>query len=228
MAIGVPGFDIKRMTIRAPVSPTDKTTIISILPKHIHEVKHTIQPGIFDILPGSLAKPSLLVVGPSSWWKETDEGMPLLEIPHSSITIAHSVVRDYCVGLLACDMADNRPGLFYIPGEISDKELKAKTEYLALLDQANKRQRNWYGELVKIADVLWARTNGNPLTISGDMKLAAQELGLEKPWLKDSDRIALINCVYCGSLRNPTYPICPNCKAIDPAKAKELNIQFAK
>jgi hypothetical protein len=224
-----PGIDLKRMTIRAPVNELDKTTIISILPKHILEVKHTIQPGKFEIQKGSIQNPSILVVGPSSWWKETDEGQPFLEIPHSSIQIAHSVVRDYCVGLLGCDMADKRPGLFYIPGNITLEELQSKKEYVAQIQQANIRQRNWFGELVKIADVLWARTNGNPLTISDDMKLAARELGLDKSWIKDFQTVAMVNCPACGTLKNPNYPVCPNCKAItDSDKAKSLGIQFAQ
>jgi hypothetical protein len=219
-----------RMAIRAPINPLDVTSIISIFPKVIApERKHTIQPGVFQIPFGTLAEPGILEVGPSSWWKETDEGQPLLEIPHSSITIAHSIVRDYAIGLLACDMGDKRPGIFYIPGKVTKDDLKKKTEYLALLQQANERQRNWFLDLVKIADVLWARTSGNPLTISDDMKLAAKELTLDKPWVKDFQSFQMINCKACGALKNPIYPVCPSCKAIDdPKKDAELGITFAK
>ena len=226
-----PGIDLKRMTIKAPVNPLDKTTIVSIFPKKMApEIKPTIQPGVFNLPYGTYENPGLLVVGPSSWWKETDEGQPFLEIPHSSITVAHSVVRDYIVGILACDMADCRPGLFYIPGEITVEKLTTVPEYKALLEQANIRQKNWFTALVKMADILWARTNGNPLTISEDMKLAAQQLSLnDKPWIKDFQSIQMVNCKACGSLRNPAYPVCGNCKAVDdPIKAKELNISFAK
>ena len=38
-----------RRTIRAPVNPMDKSTVVSILPKHISERKATIQPGIFEL-----------------------------------------------------------------------------------------------------------------------------------------------------------------------------------
>lgn len=228
MALGA--FSNNRMTIKAPVNPLDKTSIISIFPKKMApEHKPTIQPGTFQIPYGTFADPGILIVGPSSWWKETDEGQPLLEIPHSSITVAHSVVRDFSVGLLGCDMADKRPGIFYIPGSITKQDLLKKVEYLALLEQANTRQRNWFSELVRIADTLWARTSGNPLTISDDMKIAAQQLGLDKPWIKDFQSMAMVNCKWCGALKNPVYPVCPNCKAIDdPEKAKALGIMFAK
>lgn len=225
-----PGIDLKRMTIKAPINPLDVSSIVSILPKFIKEVKYTIQPGVFIIEKGTFDNPSITVVGPSSWWKEMEEGQPFLEIPHSSIQIAHSVVRDYSVGILGCDMGENRPGLFYIPGRIEAKELKTNTNYVALMEQARVRQRNWFGELVKMADVLWARTNGNPLTISDDMKLSAMELGLkDKTWLKDFQTIQMVNCPACGTLKNPNYPVCPNCKAITNAEqATKLGIQFAK
>lgn len=220
--------DYKRRTIRAPVNPLDKSTVVSIFPKYILERKYTIQPGIFEILPGSYEKPSILVVGPSSWWKEIDENQPLLEIPHSSIQIADSIVKDYCNGIVACDMAENMPGLFYIPGEIGLEELKMKHQ--KELDTANSKQRNWYTALVRMADALWSRSNGNPLTISDEMKLAARDLNLvNKEWLKDSQIMELVRCIACGHLKNPNYPICSNCKAIsDPAKAKELGLVFAQ
>lgn len=219
--------DVKRRTIRAPSNPLDKSTIVSIFPKHIHEIKHTIQPGVFDIPAGSFEKPSCLVVGPSSWWKEIDENQPLLEISQSSILIAESIVKDYCNGILACDMAENMPGLFFVIGEWTAAEVKAK--YQKELEAANNRQRNWYKALVRMADALWARSGGNSLTISDEMKIAAQELNLvNKEWLKDNQIYELVRCVACGHLKNPTYPICSNCKAIsDPAKAKELGLVFA-
>jgi uncharacterized OB-fold protein len=81
-----------------------------------------------------------------------------------------------------------------------------------------------------MADALWSRSNGNPLTISDEMKLAARELNLvNKEWLKDSQTMELVRCKACGSLKNPLYPICANCKSIDnPDKAKELGLVFAQ
>jgi len=220
--------DMNRRLIRAPINPLDKSTVVSILPKLIDETKHTIQPGRFIIPPGSYDKPALLVVGSSSWWKETDEGQPMLEIPHSSIQIADSIVKDYCNGILACNMGDTMPGLFYVPGNYDVEKLKK--EYKKELDEALVRQRNWYSELVKLGDILWARSNGNPLTISEDMRLAANELNLtNKEWLRDVQIMELVRCKACGSLKNPAYPICPTCKAIDnPELAKKLGLTFAQ
>jgi hypothetical protein len=220
--------EVKRRTIRAPVNPLDKSTIVSIFPKFISERKHTIQPGVFEILPGNYESPSLLVVGSSSWWKEIDDQQPLLEIPHSSIQVADSIVKDYCNGLIACDMSDNMPGLFFIPGEIS-LELLLK-DHQKELDIARTKQRNWYTALVRMADALWSRSMGNPLTISDEMKIAARDLNLvNKEWLKDSQTMDLVRCAACGHLKNPLYPVCSNCKNItDPAKAKALGLVFAQ
>jgi len=220
--------DIKRRTIRAPVNPMDKCTVVSIYPKHIRETKPTIQPGYFEIYPGSYAKPEILVVGPSSWWKELDENQPLLEIPQSSIQIADSVVKDYINGIYGCDMGEHVPGLFYIPGEWSVKRIKEEKK--PDLDEANRKQRNWFGFLVKAADAMWARTNGNPLTISDDMRMAARELNLiSKEWLRDVEVVDLVRCKACGTLKNPQFPVCPNCKAIDdPEKAKALGLTFVQ
>ena len=225
-----PGInDWKRRTIRAPTNPLDKSTVVSIFPKTIDETKHTIQPGRFIISPGSYDNPALLVVGSSSWWKELEDSQPLLEIPHSSIQIADSIVKDYCNGILGCNMGDTMPGLFYIPGEFTVE--KVKKEYKQQLDESLVKQRNWYTVLIKIADTLWARTNGNPISISDDMRLAARELNLEanKEWTKDTQVMELVRCKACSTLVHSHVVICPNCKVIlNEQRAKELNLKFAQ
>lgn len=217
-----------RRTIRSPVNPLDKSTVVSILPKWINERKATIQPGVFDIPPGSFEQPSILVVGTSSWWRDIDEGQPLLEITVGSVQVADSIVRDYSNGLLACNMEDMRPGLFYIPGEFSAEGIKKNHMPSLLKAQAN--QRKWFAELVRIADILWSRSNGNPLSISDDSRLACKELNItNKPWLGDLQTMELIRCIACGALRNPAFPICQSCHAIiDKKRAEELGLTFAK
>lgn len=217
-----------RRTIRAMVNPMDKSTVVSILPKHILERKVTIQPGVFELFPGTFDNPFLLVVGPSSWWREVDEGQPLLEIPTSSIQIADSIVKDYCNGLFACDMGARMPGLFYLPGELTVEKLKK--EYMPLLVKAQSSQKNWFLELIRAADILWARSQGNPLSISDDARMACKELNItNKPWLGDLQTAELVKCVACGALRNPMFPICHACHAIvDKKKAEELGLTFVQ
>lgn len=222
-------IDPKRRIIRAPVNPLDKATVISIYPKEVDETKPTIQPGRFILKAGTYEKPAVLIVGPSSWWREIDEEQPLLEIPVSSIQIADSIVRDYCNGILGSNMTDTMPGMFYLPGSLSPVDIVKN--FKPQLDQALQKQRNWYQLLVRMADALWARSNGNPLAIGDDMRMAARELGLHerKDWMKEFQMVELDRCHACGSLVNPTYPVCATCKAIvNPARAKELGITFAQ
>lgn len=216
-----------RRLIRNPINPMDKSTIVSIYPIDVDETKPTLSPGKWFIPKGSYDKPSVSVVGSSSWFSDMDEKAPIIEVPISSYQIAESIVRDYCNGILECNMGDRMPGLFFLPGEVS--ALEVKTKHKARLDYANTNQRNWFSQLVKVADALWARTHGNPLAVSDIMRIAAYELGIEdRAWIKGFQAVSMIKCAACGALRNPEFPVCGSCKAIvDPVKAKELKLEFA-
>lgn len=211
---------------RSPKNPIDKSTIVSIYPKAISERKYTIEPGLFEIPPGRYENPAILVVGTSSWWSYSGDTRPTIEVPVSSVVVAESIVKDFSNGMLACDMVDARPGLFYVPGEINILEIKVR--YKNALEEANVRQRNWFMNLIKIADSLWARAGGNPMAISEEMKMAAREMNLnEKPWIKDFHTIELKPCFACGSLKNPLFPVCQTCRAIDPTHTLAKDIKFA-
>jgi hypothetical protein len=125
-------------------------------------------------------------------------------------------------------MADQMPGLFYVPGDYTVERLRK--DHANLISKYAAAQKKWFLELVRIADILWSRSNGNPLSISDDARLACRQLNItNKPWLGDIQTAELVRCVACGNLRNQQFPVCPVCKAIaDPVKAKELNIQFAQ
>ena len=228
MSVGFPGLnEIRMRPVRATPNPLDKATLVSIYPMAIHEVKPTSHPGIFDIPAGTYDNPSVTIIGTSSWFKDVGENQPPLEIPNSAVVVAESVINDYCNGLIACNMGDCKPGLFFVPGEISQIDVKIK--YKALLDAAKAKQDNWYRELVKMGDILWARTNGNPLAIDDNMRMGAKALNLlDKEWLRDIKMSDMIRCPACGTMIQPGYPVCGNCKAIINAEqAKKLNIQFA-
>lgn len=226
--IGFPGFFTTRRAVKGPINPIDKSTIVSIYPRTIHEIKHTIDPGVFHLEPGSVEKPTVLVVGQSSWWKELDDEQPLLEIVNSSVQVANSVVRDYCNGILGCNMGDSMPGLFWIPGQHSIETIKKN--YTDEWEGAIRKQKNYYNTLIKMADKLWVATSGNPISISEDMRIAARETGqLDREWNRKLTMQELVRCIGCGNPRNPDFPICGVCRTInDPAKAKALGIKFAE
>ena len=226
---GFPGIQSHlTRTVRAPVNPMDKSTVVSIFPKELNEVKPTISPGKFHVDAGTYEHPSILVVGPSSWWKLIDEEQPILEIPCGSTQIADSIVRDYCNGLVGCNMVNSMPGIFWIAGEFSVEQIKTKHENL--MKNAKAKQDRFWLSLIRFADTFWARTNGSPLCISDEMRMAARELGLaeQKDWMRDFSMLEKLNCKACGSPVKPGYPVCANCHAIvDPERAQKMGIQFA-
>lgn len=218
--------EVRRRPIKAPVNPKDKSTIISIFPKHIIEFKYTIVPGRFEIEAGTYDNPKLLVVGPSSWWREFDEEQPLLEITNHSLQIADSVVRDYCNGVIGYSPDDASPGLFYLNGEFTINE--ARKDYRSSFERAREMQDKWFKALIKMADSLWARSNGNPLAISDDMRMAAVQTGQTvKDWMKDFRMNEMVRCLACGNLKNPEYPVCSTCHSIDTSHPKAKDIKFS-
>lgn len=215
-----------RRLICSAKNPMDKCTIVSIFPMDIDEVKHTIEPGRFKIPKGTYENPSILVVGGSSWWKDIDPDQPMIEIPVSSIQVSESIIKDYCNGMLGCDMADLMPGLFFVLGE--HKIVEIKVRYREMLEQTRVRQDNWYQLLIRLADSLWARSNNNPLVIWDMMRLAARSLNMnDKPWLKDFQILEKVPCKGCGSLKSPDYPVCPVCKAVDMTHPTAKDLKFA-
>lgn len=221
----IPDYSLlHRRTIRSARNPADKATIFSIYPRDIYDEKPTIQPGKFHIPAGTLEKPAVVVVGASSWISDVDSDRPALEIPVPATTIAESLIMDYLNGLLGCDMDMAMPGMFFVAGEFTLEEIKAK--YGIQIAQAKLKQDNWYRILVRLGDSLWARSNGNPLAIWDEMRLAAEQLGMERAWIRNFSTVEFVRCFACGNSRNPEFPICPICKNVDMShpRAKEIKI----
>ncbi len=226
-----------RPIIRRPINPMDRTTIVSIFPKIVKDDKLTIYPGLHIIPAAPSNKYSILTVGPGSWFKDMEEGSPALEIQTGSLDIANSIVNDFKSSMLCSNGADKAPGLFVIPGafknpkDIEDwvNEFDSSDTFKTRLAFARESQKNWFAELVLIADSDWAVSNGNPRAINDLSRLGAMELGLgDKPWLQDFKQSSLDPCPSCGELVNLDYPVCKNCKAvINKKKAEELGIVFA-
>lgn len=202
--------------------PRDKSTIFSIYPKRVDEYKVSVFPSHFNIPAGSMEKPSSLVIGTGSWWKDIPESNQLVEVTHNSLEMAESVINDYVIGLLGYT-PEAKPGLFYVPEEITVTE--ALKKYKHDFETALQRQKNWYLRLVNFADQIWSKTP-NPAAIGDDMRLAARELGLEKDWLNNYTIAAMSKCPACGTPRDTNFPVCSSCHMIvDPEKFKALGIQ---
>jgi len=231
---GFGAFQQRSRITRMPDNPMDRCTIVSVYPKQIKVYKPTLQPGKWIIPKAPIDGFSLLVVGPSSWYREVNESEPFLEIPSSSFVMVESILNDYMNGLPECNLTDRKPGLFFIPGEYDHLTINSYKDsqgrsFSELLKIAHERQNNWFKALVLQADVLWARSSGNPLTISDDARMAATMLKTDKAWLTDQKIYEMNNCPACGAMVNMAYPVCSNCKAvINSARAKELKLDFVK
>lgn len=218
---------LNRRTVRQDVNPYDKSTIVSIFPKRIKIDNFTLTPGRYIIEPGSVEKPSLLVVGSASWWKEVNPNEPLLEIPQSSPVIANSIINDYINGIWGCNMTDIKPGIFWVPGEKTIEQIRK--DHSALLEANIIAQKNYYQTMLRFADMNWAASSGNPATINDEMRQAAKYLGQEdRDWMKDHLMMGQVRCQACGTMKDPRYPVCPSCKAIDQSNPIAKTLKFAE
>lgn len=213
-----------RQINRLPKNDLDFCTVVNIFPKEIVEEKLTLEPPTYIIPRGTYKEPGLLKVFSASYWREMQENQPLIEIPVSSVVVAQSLVQDYSNGMIGF-APEQKPGLFFVKGDFN----KTKEEHKIELDKANARQRKWYEFLVNQADKLYAQSNGNPLTIAEDMKLAAQELNItERDWLRTQQTLEMVRCKACDNLNRASVIICPNCKVVlDAERFAKLGLKFA-
>lgn len=229
----VPVGNIGRKVIhQLPRNPADVTMLVSVLPKEIKEWKPTIFPGEF-IIPAAIDGGfSLLKIEGTSWYLPSAiERMAPLEIQVNSLALAQAIVRDYASAIFESNSTQG-PGLFYIPGEWTEKTILGyvdrvtKHTFTNILDSVRAKQKRWFLAIIASADKEWARTNGSPIAITDDARLGAELLNLkDKPWMKDIQAAQLAPCPACGTMVNMNFAICMNCKTIvNQAKAKELGL----
>jgi len=205
---------------RRPVNEFDISSVVSIFPRAVNTEMHTVFPGSFRLEKGTKEKPFILHVTQASYYLDIqpDTTIPIIEVPNGSFQVASSIVNDYCSSIELFEPMQ-MPGLFVLPGKvhIADLITQFKDEMLS----AEMKQIAWFDSLIREADSMWVRSQGNPNAISDLARLAAEERNQRsKPWMQNTVAQTLINCTQCGSLRNPAYPICPNCKSvIDPPLA---------
>jgi hypothetical protein len=227
----------RKVIHQLPKNKFDRATIVSIFPKIILEVKHTIFPGRFEIPAADKDDFSILVIESSSYYKpSTIEKMPPTEIQVNAAALAESIVNDYLTAVWMSSKGSRSPGLFWIPGEWTKKTIlgytaEDGTTFAQLLENSRASQKVWFKLLVDAADELWARSGGNPKAIPEDSKMGAEVLGIEKskPWMQNTIASTLSNCPSCGSMVNLNFPVCHVCKAIiNKEKAKELDLVFSE
>lgn len=226
----------KRVLNLLPKNPMDKTTIVSIYPKEIVDVKPTLFPGRY-IIPAALDNDfSLLIIEGASYFLPSMVGNQAPnEVQVNSMMLAESILHDTipCMNLVTSNV---RPGVFSVPGEYNRISILNYVhadgrKFSELLKLAHEWQHNYWTAVIDEADYYWSKSNGNPKTIPDDAKLAARILGVEKvkPWMSNVVASELVNCKACGEMINPSFPVCKFCHSVvNPDLAKKLNIVFAE
>jgi len=219
---------MRQRLVPSPKNPLDVSTIISIYPMTFTE-KKAMMPEWYTIEAGSIKQPSFKIVEGASAWADRMADMPMLEIPISSISVAESVIRDWMVGIMEVVLGTAQPGVFFLPGSWDMIKLQTDVHAIQVFNTVINMQKAWFLKLINIADAMWARSNGNPLVISELQRIAAEHMQMEeKPWMKNFTVTRMTNCPACGTMVQPGYPICSNCKIIvDPEGFKQLNLSFA-
>lgn len=108
---------------------------------------------------------------------------------------------------------NSKPGIKSLPGNLTKEQII--NMFPDELEQLRLMQRNWYGELVKVADDTWNDPNarGKHQSISDVQRIACRRLGLNREWLT-AVVTNNVPCFACGFMVLDTALICMNCKTV--------------
>lgn len=185
-------------------------TVVSLLPLELSEDKPHMLPSTFKV-PAASKKTGIAIL-------HVGEGIHYIPHPIEDISIkqttppyemARSVVQDYASAQIA--LGENAgPGIFWVEGLWSEEEILS--EFKSKIETARIQQRNWFLNLVGMADADWNK-NHNIMAVSDIQKLAAESLGIKKDWVNmiPAETIA---CPYCNIQVNPIAVKCFNCNEV--------------
>jgi hypothetical protein len=149
----------------------------------------------------------------------------VIPVRTSYYTVADSIVNDFMschIGRILSEDPDEaaEPGLFWVHGAHKSREL-IKQRFPEELAFAEKKQLNWFQQLILIADDTYTRT-GRASSVSALQRLAAQRLSISRPWMIRTGE-SLNSCPYCKAEVPFGAVKCPNCREIlDVAAYKDL------
>lgn len=197
--------------------------MISFYPAEIHELKPGLIPSEYFLPASDGIEPSILLVGNSRYiHKNIHETIPpTFTIPVFALEIAQSVVDDLVKAKLACVPGEKQPAIFALDGEwTKETVLKLKkTECEKYL----KMQALWFQELIKMADIDWAKQPGSHQLVTEDAKRAAKALGYERDWVLELPKQIVgpksKECKGCASDIPVSAIICKHCQTVQDEKA---------
>ena len=204
-----------------------KATVVSICPFPVHSKKPGLSPGEWNIPASINGKPVVIVVSGSTFPVYLDSDRGSMRVPAVSIDVAQSIVYDYVSSHLGYDGESAMPGMFSVHGEYTPEQVEL--QFAAELAEAKRKQRNWFMNLVRIADDEWNRTHRHA-AISDMQRTACKELGFEREWLlvPHPEEIVKPNtCAVCATVLNGDPILCPQCKFVrKPKEYEKLKDQF--
>lgn len=185
-----------------------KATIVTLLPFEFPREMTGHNPTYYTFPAAKNGDFEVVVIGDTTSWAYVLDGKSL-QRRHLAIDVAAELIDTY-IDASQFKGADAGPGLFYVEGE-HDKE-SIKENFSEKLEEARRKQNNWFLNLIHQGDDLWKK-NRLHREISTPMKLAAAAMNQKREWLLDTilDN-SFQECPACGSTIKAGISICPVCR----------------
>lgn len=210
-------------------------TVVSLVPFPISEFKPGMTPDKFVLPPAPEGDFSTLLVKKCKHGVYLDENRPVLVVPTAPEEVAEAICFDYKKGQMGITLNEAEPALFWVQGDYyidpanidRNKRNSLMAEYSAEFRDAERKQMQWFKNLVADADDAWSKFHRRAM-ISVPQRTAALRLKLEREWLLDAEvTAALSECPVCFEKVHPKAIVCRGCQAIlKPEEFKQ--VQFAK
>ena len=215
-------------------------TVFSVCPFPVTAHKPGLSPGHFLLEACKDSNvPVVLHVKSSTFPVYLDADRGAMRVSCSAYDVARSIAEDYITSSLG--VTDNaKPGIIFVPGTIYAD--KVPLDVAVLINEARKQQKNWFMNLISIADDEWQKTHRHA-AISDMQRVALREINkmreavkqdvLKREWLIvpiNDDAPKQETCPVCGTLVVNDPILCTNCKFVrKPKEYEELKktAQFA-
>lgn len=204
--------------------PEYACTVVNLLPYSLAEPKPMMLPSMYFIPAAKGEVPGLGYVKEGIHFIPNpliDEGKPgsVIRQVTSPAEMARSICEDYCIAHIALG-EDAKPGLFWVEGKLLYPGIQK--HYPKELAKARQQQRNWFANLINMADTDWQK-NRNMLAVSDLQRMAASKMGVDREWVKWIEPDSHMKCKFCQSTISVDSVICAICRqVVNQVKFKEM------